>query len=182
MPSIVESGLSVTLPAGMHFRFADAAAYKAVCGHGVKEMDFAWVANGKLFLLEVRDYTATAAEVTVADLVPEKGQPQPFRFSALVDKITDSVMMMLSAWSGTKWGSQLNGELPAAAQIRMPLKIVVAIELPAALKVHLQALRDSLNARLKGRLAVADIGSVVLMDYDMLVSNAEFGRFITRQP
>lgn len=182
MPLINESGLNVDLPVGMNFRFADMAAYKAVCGSGVKEMDFAWIAEGKLFLLEVRDYTATTAALTVGELVPVSGQPKPFRFNALVDKVTDSVMMMLSAWSGTAWGSQLKGALPAAAQNRMPLKVVVAIELPAHLKVHLQPLRDSLNARLKGRLAVADVRNVALIDYAMLVSDVAFGGFISRAP
>ncbi len=182
MPPIVESGLSLDLPAGLNFRFADSVAYNAVKGQSVKEMDFAWVDSGKLFLLEVRDYTQVTQTLTLADFVPVKGQTEPFRFSALVDKITDSVLMMLSAWAGTAWGQQLKAELPAAAQTRMPLKLVVAVELPATLTVHLQGLRDSLNDRLRGRVALADVRSVVLIDYARLVSDPIFRGFVTLSP
>lgn len=182
MPPIIESGLCVNLPADMHFRFADTSAYNAVKGLSVKEMDFAWVDAGKLFLLEVRDYTQVTTTLTVTDFVPIKGQPEPFRFGALVDKVTDSVLMMLSAWAGTAWGQQLKAELPIAAQTRMPLKVVVAVELPSALTVHLQGLRDSLNDRLRGRLALADVRRVVLIDYARLVSDPTFKGFVTLPP
>lgn len=182
MPPIVESGLSFDLPANSSFRLAETAAYSSVKSHSVKEMDFAWVDSGLLFLLEVRDYTQVTQTLSLADFVPIKGQPEPFRFRALVDKITDSVLMMLSAWTGTAWGQQLNAELPAAARARMPLKLVVAVELPAALSVHLQGLRDSLNARLRGRVALADVRSVVLIDYTRLVSDPIFKGYVTLPP
>lgn len=182
MPPFIESGLSVSLPAGLHFRFADTNAYKEVCGQAVKEMDFAWVESGKLFLLEIRDYTQVAASLTAADLIPVKGQPEPFRFGGLVDKITDSTLMMLSVWAGSSWGQRLQAELPAAAQARIPLKIVVALDLPVALTVHLQSLRDSLNARLKGRLGLVDVKTIALIDYATLVSDPVFRGFVTRLP
>lgn len=56
MATYVESGLCLDLPDGQHFRFADLPAYKALSGQHLKEMDFAWIADGKLVLLEVRSY------------------------------------------------------------------------------------------------------------------------------
>jgi hypothetical protein len=182
MPPYIESGLRLDLPTGLHFRFADTAAYNAVKGQSVKEMDFAWVDSGKLFLLEVRSYTQVSQTLSLADFVPVKGQPEPFRFSALIDKVTDSVLMMLAAWTNTAWGQQLKTELPAAAQSRMPLKLVIAVELPPALTIHLQGLRDSLNARLRGRAALADVGSVVLIDYVRLTSDPVFKGFVALHP
>lgn len=182
MPPIVESGLCVNLPPGNHFRFADTSAYNALKGRSVKEMDFAWVDSGNLFLLEVRDYTQVTQTLSVVDFVPVKGQSEPHRFSALVDKVTDSVLMMLSVWAGTGWGQQLMAELPGAAKARMPLKVVVAVELPAALAVHLQGLRDSLNARLSGRLAFADVKRVALIDYKRLVAHPVFKGVVTLAP
>ena len=64
----------------------------------------------------------------------------------------------------------------------MPLKLVVAVELPTALTIHLQGLRDSLNARLRGRVALADVGSVVLIDYSRLISDPAFKGFVALQP
>jgi hypothetical protein len=59
---------------------------------------------------------------------------------------------------------------------------VIAVELPAALTVHLQGLRDSLNARLRGRVALADVRSVVLIDYGRLVSDPVFKGFVSLHP
>ena len=167
---------------GLHFRFAVTAAYNAVKGQSVKEMDFAWVDSGRLFLLEVRSYTQVSQTLSLADFVPVNGQPQPFRFSALIDKVTDSVLMMLSAWANTAWGQQLKTELPVVARSTMPLKLVIAVELPAALTIHLQGLRDSLNARLRGRVALADVGSVVLIDYARLTTDPTFKGFAALHP
>ena len=181
MAVYIESGLRLNLPDGQHFRFADLPAYQAASHLHLKEMDFAWVDGGKLFLLEVRSYAQITTTLTGADFVPTKGQPAPHRFQALIDKVTDSTLMLLAAWAGTGWGQALHAAMPAAAQTRMPLKLVVAVDLPGALAMHLPGLRDSLNARLQGRIAVADVPRVVLIDYARLVSNPAFGGLVSRQ-
>ena len=181
MAIYVESGLELDLPDGAHFRFADIAAYRSRSGQHLKEMDFAWLEAGRLILLEVRSYDQLTSSLTAADFLPLKGQPAPLRFQSVVDKVTDSLLMLMAAWTGTAWGLGLKSALPAAAQARLPLKLVVAIDLPPALVVHLQGLRDSLNARLRGRLALVDMPSIALVDYQMLFSNALFGGRIARQ-
>jgi hypothetical protein len=177
-----ESGLRLELPAGQHFRFADLAPYKALSGQNLKEMDFAWVHAGQLFLLEVRSYSQVTTTLTGADFVPVKGQPAPHRFQALIDKITDSTLMLLAAWAGSAWGQQIKAELPVSAQSVMPLKLVIAVELPSALTMHLPGLRDSLNARLQGRVGVVDVPRVVLMDYARLISDPAFNGMVTAHP
>lgn len=182
MTVYIESGLRLDLPNGQHFRFADLPPYQSVSGQQLKEMDFAWVSIGKLFLLEVRSYSQVTATLTGTDLVPTKGQPAPYRFQTLIDKVTDSTLMLLAAWAGSAWGQQLTAALPLAAQSRMPLKLVIAIDLPGALVIHLQGLRDSLNARLQGRIALADVPRVVLIDYARLISDPAFNGFVTAHP
>jgi hypothetical protein len=176
-----ESGLTLELPDGLHFRFAELPAYKGLSGQNLKEMDFAWVDTGKLFLLEVRSYAKVTATLTGAEFVPAKGQAAPHRFEALVDKLTDSLLMLLAAWADTDTGKSVKTDLPAVARTRLPLKLVIAVELPPNLVVHLIGLRDSLNARMRGRVALADVRTVVLMDYARLVANPRFSPFVRLQ-
>lgn len=182
MTVYIESGLRLDLPNDQHFRFADLPPYQSVSGQYVKEMDFAWVSNGKLFLLEVRSYSQVTTTLTGADFVPTQGQPVPHRFQSLIDKITDSTLMLLAAWAGSAWGQQLTAAMPLDARPRMPLKLVIAIDLPGALAIHLQGLRDSLNARLRGRVALADVRSVVLIDYAHLINDPAFNGRVTTHP
>lgn len=182
MATYHESGLVVHLTDGHHFRFANLPPYKSLSGQHLKEMDFAWLANGKLFLLEVRSYGQVTQTLTGADFVPIKNQPTPFRFQTLVDKVTDSLLMLLAVWSNTIQGQAIRDALPAGAKVRLPLKLVIAVDLPTSLIVHLQGLRDSLNAHLRGRIAMADVRSVVLIDYGRLVTDPTFSGFIHLQP
>lgn len=177
-----ESGLRFDLPDGQHFRFADLAAYKAVSGLSMKEMDFAWIEGGRLFLLEVRSYAQVGTTLTGADFLPAQGQATPFRFQALIDKVTDTTLMLLAAWAGTAWGAQLRADLPTAARTPLPLKLIIAVELPPTLTMHLQGLRDSLNARLQGRVGIADVPRIALVDYGRLVADPVFGGRISAVP
>lgn len=181
MATYPESGLILDLPDGQHFRFADLSAYRSLSGQHLKEMDFAWLSGGKLFLLEVRSYAQLTSTLTGADFVPTKGLPAPDRFQVLVDKVTDSLLMMLAAWADTVKGQSLKNDLPLGARVKLPLKLVIAIDLPSNLVIHLQVLRDSLNARLRGRIALADLPSVVLIDYARLVTDPTFSGFIKLQ-
>ncbi|WP_295431864.1 hypothetical protein [uncultured Thiodictyon sp.] len=175
-----ESGLSVSLPVGAHFRFADLPGYQALCGQHLKEMDFAWIDNGELLLLEVRDYGGSCATLSGADFVPGQRLPIPWRFQTLIDKLTDSLLMLLAAWAGTGRGQALRAQLPTPARARLPLRLVVAIELPAALTIHLGPLRDMLNQRLRGRIALADVSSVALLDYTRLINHPRFRPYIRK--
>ena len=173
-----DSGLTFDLPDGQHFQFAQLAAYKRLSGQHLKEMDFAWVAQGKLYMLEVRSYAQVGSTLAGADLVAMSGDAKPYRFEALIDKLTDSLMMLLAAWADTAVGQSIKAGLRVAARSRLPLKLVIALDLPAALTVHLPVLRDSLNERMRGRMALADVRSVTLIDYPRLLANPIFSAFI----
>jgi hypothetical protein len=176
-----ESGLHLDLPDGQHFRFEDLPAYRTLSGKYLKEMDFAWIDGGKLFLLEVKSFEEVTETLTGAHFVPTKGQPTPFRYEALINKVTDSLLMILAVWADSDCGRAIRDSLPSGARSRLPLKLVIALDLPAQLTIHLPVLRDSLNARLSGRIALADVSRVVLIDYPRLVVNPIFSAFIKLQ-
>jgi len=178
----IESGLRLDLPEGQHFRFADLPVYQALKGQHLKEMDFAWIAGEKLVMLEVRSYTQITHGLNAADFLVAKGQPAPRRYQDLIDKVTDSLLMMLAAWANSNRGQSIKNFLPPGAREPLPLKMVIAVDLPANLAVHLQGLRDSLNERLRGRIALADMRNVILIDYARLVTHTWFAGFITRHP
>jgi hypothetical protein len=180
MAAYQESGLRFDLPANAHFRFADTNSYKPLSGLSLKEMDFAWLHDGRLILLEVKDFNASKAVLADTDFVPVKGQSDPWRFDALVRKVTDSLMMLQAAWAGTSWGKNLAGELPPAARAPLDLVLAVGLDMPAHLKVHLPALRIALNARLQGRLRLVGVKSVALADYDILIAQPEFSPYVAR--
>lgn len=161
-----ESGLQVTLPNGEHFRFATLPSYIPLKGQHLKEMDFAWIHQNKLIILEVKDFSGIAV------------LPYQKLLDNLINKVTDSLMMLLSGWSSGAWGSAFAPQLPIAAQAPVPLILAVALDLPADLHVHLSALRTALNARLKGRLQLANVQSIALMDYMTLRRNSLFSQYI----
>ena len=115
MATYEESGLRLTLPDDQHFRFADLAPYRSLSGQHLKEMDFAWIDQGKLILLEVRSYAQVTETLTGPDFMPTKGRAAPFRFQALLDKVTDTLLMLAAAWAGTGWGRTLSP--PVAVQM-----------------------------------------------------------------
>lgn len=182
MAVYVESGLRVELPEGRHFRFSTLSSYRKRSGQNLKEMDFCWIhSSGKLVLLEVRDYSEVAAALSVADFIPESGKPSPYRFQDLIDKITDSLLMILAVRLETEAGKELAHELPAACRDHLPLQIVIACNLPPALTSHLAPLKDALNARIRGRCALADIPRITLLDYDRLTTHPSFSPFVRLQ-
>ena len=57
MSLFVESGVQVDLTGKPHFRFTKLKAYQAISGQHVQEMDYCWIYNDNLILLEVKSYS-----------------------------------------------------------------------------------------------------------------------------
>lgn len=171
MQFIEESGLRLGFPADS-FRFQELLAYRALSGQFLKEMDFAWHHNSKLHLLEIPDFRRLESTLNLDDLVPSSKEGLPKRFSQLIDRLTDSLLMLLSVWAGTQRGSLIASELPINAQSLASIRLVIALGLPEHLSIHIGALREAINSRLRGRVALADLSSVTVHDYDRLCANA----------
>lgn len=169
---VEESGLRLGFPAGSVFRFQDLAGYRALCGQSLKEMDFAWRHETTLYLLEIRDYRDLPQAPFLDDLVPSVKGAAPYRFLQLVDKVTDSLLMLLAVWAKTKRSQAMADGLPDFAKSRIRLRLIIALGLPASLKIHLGVLRQIVNTRLKGRIALADIDAVSVLDYERLCEKA----------
>ncbi|NEX17766.1 MAG: hypothetical protein C1943_14380 [Halochromatium sp.] len=106
------------------------------------------------------------------DLVPSIKGDAPYRFLQLVDKVTDSVLMLLALRANTRRSQALRDGLPDFAKSRIRLRMIIALGLPANLNIHLGALRHTVNSRLKGRIALADIDAISVLDYDRLCEKA----------
>ncbi|MEA3641702.1 MAG: hypothetical protein VBE63_17440 [Lamprobacter sp.] len=128
-------------------------------------MDFAWYHDSRLCLLEIRDYRNLRSALAATDLVPRSKEAAPHRFTTLVDKVTDSLLMLLAMQANTLKGKQLAADLPTFAKTRKSLTLIIALGLPDNLRVHISSIRTSLNAKIKGRIALADIDSVAVLDY-----------------
>lgn len=169
---VEESGLRLGFHPGHYFRFQDLNAYRALCGQTLKEMDFGWYHGSRLCLLEIRDYRNLRMALELHDLVPRDQASAPHRFTALVDKATDSLMMLLAVRASTRQGQQLAIDLPDFAKAPPALTLMIALGLPDHLRVHLGVIRHCLNAKLKGRLALADVAAIAVLDYQGLSQRA----------
>lgn len=182
-----ESGLRLVLADGEHFRFQDLATYQSLKGQRLKEMDFCWLDRTatqdasnqaqwhRLILLELKEFTGLRSLLHESDLTHKA-----YRFETLINKIVDSLLLLAAAWAGTAKGSQLCADLPMFARQPMRAKVIIGLDLPPSLHPHFGVLRDQLNARMRGRVALFDIERVTLVNYQQLV--AKYPRLISRIP
>jgi hypothetical protein len=159
-----ESNLEVVLPVNEEFRFGDCPAYRTLSGANLKEMDFGWwdAENKTLWLMEVKDYSQLALEERLPiDL-----------FDTFVNKATDSLMMLASAWFGSAQGIGISGCLPASCRIfpshPYKIKLVFLLKVNSHTIPEIETLRDRLKNRLKGRVALFDMAvtNVILLDHN----------------
>lgn len=150
-----ESGLRVDLRGKDHFRFQDCPAYRSISGQNLKEMDFGWWDADTLWLLELKDY---------AHLSPEERLPGHL-LEELANKATDVLLMLAAAWIGTEMGNGLKACLPKHSQRPHRLKLAFVLKVEPILVPQIQTLKDTLNQRLRGRIALFDIRNVILIDH-----------------
>jgi hypothetical protein len=182
-----ESGLRLFLVENEHFRFQDLATYQMLKGQRLKEVDFCWherseqnhngqaVQQSRIILLELKEFTRSRSTLLASDFTDKA-----HRFETLINKIVDSLLLLAAAWLGTEKGSTLFAELPAFARQRLPIKIIIGLDLPATLRTHLGVLRDKLNARLRGRMALLDIDRVAVLSYQQLL--LKYPQFVVENP
>ncbi len=120
MPIYEESGLQITLPDGECFRFQECPSYKSLSGNNLSEMDFGWWDSSKdtLWLLELKDYSHLTPPQRLPDYLLEK----------LTNKVTDSLMILSSVWSGSLQGKQILADLPASLQIELIISWQLSVD------------------------------------------------------
>ncbi|MCD8486186.1 MAG: hypothetical protein LRZ84_05425 [Desertifilum sp.] len=167
MPEYQESGLLISLPDEDSFRFQDNIVYQKLKGKNLAEMDFAWWDTSKstLYLMDVKDYS---------HLTPSEKLPEPL-LEKLIAKVTDSLMILSSAWIGTGQGQQIKIDLPMSCQTfplkPKSLKIIFVLKIKnSTLKAELSPLKTRLVNRLQGRLALFDLRNVTLIDHEIAIN------------
>jgi hypothetical protein len=165
MPTYIESGLHVHLPDGDSFRFEDCAAYRRLSGWSLKEMDFGWWDGDRqiLWLMELKDYSR---------LTPRERLPEPL-FDNLLNKATDSLLMLSAAWLQSNQGKTLRPCLPSSCgQLPRRIKLVFVIKLhQTPIIADLGPLGVRLKNRLRGRVALfdLDVKDVAIADHNTAI-------------
>jgi hypothetical protein len=133
-------------------------------------MDFGWWQEEKntLWLIEMKDY---------AHLTPEECLPNHL-LNNLVNKATDSLLMLATCWAKTGKGREFLPCLPTSLQQfpehqeHLKLKLFFILKIDAAMfKDEIDALRYELNNRLRGRVALFNIRYVSLVDHLTVINN-----------
>jgi hypothetical protein len=161
-----ESGLQITLPVGESFRFQDCPNYQNLKGKNLSEMDFCWWDDNKntLWLLEIKDYSHLTPLERLPDHLLDK----------LINKATDSLLILASVWFGSLRGKQICGDLPIFCQTfpvqPKKIKIVFILKLTDTnIKLQLSPLKTRLKDKLIGRLLLFDISHVTLTDHETAI-------------
>lgn len=140
-----ESGVQVDLTGKPHFRFQDLPAYKQIKGQHLKEMDYCWLHDGELFLLEVKSYADALAEIRRKD-VGEQVAGKDIRenkvdrqksiikrfWDKTIPKISDSLLMFSASWVGTLKGEALSKQFTSPEFTVPPrrISIIIIVEMP----------------------------------------------------
>jgi len=171
MTSYYESGLKISLPSDEHFRFQDCKAYKPLSGQNLKEMDFGWwqAEKNTLCLIEIKDYT---------HLTPTERLPAHL-LNTFINKATDSLLMLATMWAKIGKGFELSSCLPLPVQqfpshspekLRLKLFFILKID-KVIFRSQLGILKDELNDRLRGRVALFNVRHVSLLDHLTVINN-----------
>ncbi|WP_445630204.1 hypothetical protein [Nostoc sp. DSM 114167] len=167
MPIYEESGLRITLPDGESFRFQDCPSYQILNGKNLSEIDFGWwdASKDTLCLLEVKDYSG---------LSPSERLPQHL-LDKLINKVTDTLMLLSSVWFASLQGQQICSDLPVSCQTfpikPKKIKIVIILKINSDIKIRdeLSPIKTRLKDKLLGRLQLFDIKHVTLVDHETAI-------------
>lgn len=157
----VESGMRVDLTGKPHFRFQELTAYQSVSGQHVKEMDYCWLDNNVLFMLELKSYSAEVVEA-------REGQKASDQFvDYLIDKtapkVWDSLLLLSACWLRTKKGDKLRQELDVQFHVRIErIRVVIVLEVPDWFKPQFETLKRQFRKVLLGKMALFDSSSLIV--------------------
>lgn len=195
MGVIEESGMRIEYPDSNSFRIGELDAYKRLSGKHLKEMDLGyWDAEKEtLWLVELKGESDRLLEVADEHHKETQTGDESIRLERcsrfthdLMLKTLDTLLIMASIWSGTDEGLNIGEEIPEAIR-QYPghgnVKLAFVIDTAAERKHLLNILKDHVNTRLEGRLALFNIRRITLVDIDTasrLMSNATTGLRLSR--
>lgn len=161
MSLFVESGIELDLTGKPHFRFTNLKAYQAICGQHVQEMDYCWIYNDELILLEVKSYSEESDIARQAELTPDKFTD--YLVQKTVPKIWDSLLMLSACWLSTQKGLLFRCELSDVFHtLAGKIRIVIVVDLPDNLKTYFPTIRDRFQTVSKGKLALFDCKNLIV--------------------
>lgn len=160
--TFAENNINVEAPKNRSFRLETNAAYLAVKGKNMKEMDVGWVddAASEVWLVELKDYGAKSPGVFAA--------AQSKLEDTLPDKLRDTLAMLGAGWAKTPWGQWLVQEIettcPAFPESAVPIRAAAVINIQNPADRHLVLnLKEVIRNRLDGELDVMDVQTVIVV-------------------
>ncbi|MBF0131418.1 MAG: hypothetical protein HQL75_02370 [Magnetococcales bacterium] len=157
-----ESNVRVDLTGIPHFRFQNLAAYKKISGQHVKEMDFCWLRDGKLFMLEAKAYSDEREQAKEKNVTAE--QFVEYLVDKTAPKVWDSLLMFSACWLPTDKGTKFRADLPEEFHTPIcPICIVIVLDVPDWFKrQHFATLRTRFRDVLRGKMALFDSECIVV--------------------
>ncbi len=124
-------------------------------------MDFCWIHNGEIVMLELKDYTRLPDLSEVRDRFPRN----------IAKKVADAAFMLFAVWTVREGAKDLRKELPRWACTPKPLRVIVAVRVRAdEALLWAEAFRRLRDATV-GYAKLADMNrgrKIFVWDYDFL--------------
>lgn len=157
-----ESNVRVDLTGKPHFRFQDLDTYRSISGQHVKEMDFCWLRDGKLFMLEVKAYSDEVEQAKEENVTAE--QFVKYLVDKTAPKVWDTLLMFSACWLPTRKGIEFRDNLSEAFHTPIcPIYVVIVLDVPSWFKrQHFATLRTRFRGVLRGKMALFDSKSIVV--------------------
>ncbi len=157
-----ENGVCVHFPTADSWQFSNCAAYKAINGGGIKEMDLGWwdAAGNTLWLVELKAfYNPANAMHTPVNLATGTKNADHW-IEELYKKSVHSLTMVYSNRKGTQ------SCLPIALPASHKLKLVHLLRPQPHQKSYLGFIQTNLKTRLAQEAVLFGVDSIVVLDYD----------------
>lgn len=160
-----ENGIRVHFPDSNYFQLSTCAAYQAISGQGVKEMDIGWLdtSNNVLWLVEMKGYYHPSNA---------KYFPKDLRISSVVDSLlnelyTKSIHTLCQIYTNRAGTKSCVGQVISD---QATLKLVYLIRTIPGQETYLNPMQDAIRAKLKPFIAIYRIDAITIVSYDYVVS------------
>ena len=161
-----ESGLTLDFTNMEAFRFADLKTYRGLCHRELKEVDFIFLHNHKLYFLEVKSFMNPLRQPTQDEVKNLT--------AALIQKSKDALLLMSTVWVKSQIGQKLRQEgIPDVFADFQAFTIIHGLDLPPDLHPHFETLNSKVTEALSLHGHLFDF-QVVLLTYEELLKRFPF--------